>query len=214
MFDNRLRRATAPALATTAGALHRLGVPASWLTVAGLGLGLGAATGAATGRWWVALGLWLGSRLVDGLDGPVARLEGTAAWGGFADLMADFTVYAAFVAGVAIEVPDARLAAVVLLCTYYLSATAFLGWSSAAAASGTGDGLAIDDDRTVRFVGGLAEGFETIVAYSAVCLFPDEAEAILWVFAALVAVTALQRVIFAVGDLRDRDRRHDANRQR
>ncbi|MGF1600266.1 MAG: CDP-alcohol phosphatidyltransferase family protein [Acidimicrobiales bacterium] len=174
------------------------------ITALGFSLGLGAAAFAATGRWWPALGCWLGSRVVDGLDGTVARLEGATARGGFLDLIADFTVYAAFIAGVAVAIPDARLAAVVLLCTYYVSGAAFLAWSGLAAEmrlERTGEGLELDDDRTVRFVGGLAEGFETIVAYSLVCLVPEQAELVLWAFAGLVGVTALQRVTFAIADL-------------
>jgi len=50
-------------------------------------------------------------------------------------------------------------------------------------------------------VGKFAEGFETIVAYALVCVMPTRAEAIFWVFAAMVAVTAVQRIIFAYRDL-------------
>ena len=89
-----------------------------------------------------------------------------------------------------------------LLCTYYLSGAAFLAWSSLRTESTPRDaGLEITDDRSVRFVGGLAEGFETIVAYSVVCLVPGRAEVVLWAFALLVAITALQRISFAFSDL-------------
>lgn len=202
MFDARLRRAYAPVVDAAAGSLHARGVTAFAVTVAGLVLGLAAAGFAATGWWWAALGCWLGSRVVDGLDGAVARIEGATPRGGFVDLIADFTVYAAFVAGVAVALPEARLAAVVLLCTYYVSGAAFLAWSSLRPESTRRDaGLEITDDRSVHFVGGLAEGFETIVAYAVVCLVPGRAEVVLWVFAVLVAITALQRISFAFSDL-------------
>jgi hypothetical protein len=58
-------------------------------------------------------------------------------------------------------------------------------------------GMRLRDNRTVRFLGGLAEGFETIVTYVAICLFPAAAAEILWVFAAMVAITAGQRIWFA-----------------
>jgi phosphatidylglycerophosphate synthase len=277
MFDATLRRASGPLLARVAAGLHRRGVPAGAITLAGLLLGLGAALAAGLGRWWPALGLWLVSRVADGLDGPVARIDGPTRRGGLLDLVADFTVYGAFVVGVAFALPEARLAATVLLCTYYVSGSAFLAWSSSAAAplgaeqlpattelaeraagptsstpggaqgddtrvggalgddtwvggaqdgsartGGTQDGvtwaggakggdtrdtgrrggsLEIDDERTVRFLGGLAEGFETIVAHSAICLVPGRAATIMWVFAAMVAVTAVHRVWFAASQL-------------
>ncbi|MEZ5411073.1 MAG: CDP-alcohol phosphatidyltransferase family protein [Acidimicrobiales bacterium] len=207
MFDAALRRAYAPATDGMARLLHRHSVRAGHATAAGLALGLGAAGSAALGWWWPALGLWLASRALDGLDGAVARLEGATGRGGFLDLMADFTVYAAFVAGVAVRVPSARLAAVALLCTYYVSGAAFLAWSAAAAtrqpSAGAGQGgLALDDNRSLRFVGGLAEGGETVAVYCLICLLPHRAATILWAFAAVVAVTAAQRVWFAAGDLR------------
>ncbi len=206
MFDAVLRRAYAPATDGMARILNRHSVRAGQATAAGFVLGLGAAGSAANGWWWPALGLWLASRVVDGLDGAIARLEGPTRRGGFLDLMADFTVYAAFVAGVAVQVPSARLAAVALLCTYYVSGAAFLAWSAAAAESqpspaGEG-GLAVADNRSLRFVGGLAEGAETVAVYCLVCLLPHHATVILWAFAGLVAVTAVQRIVFAAADLR------------
>ncbi len=206
MFDAPLRRAYAPATDGMARLLHRCSVRAAQATATGFALGLGAAGSAAVGWWWPALGLWLASRVVDGLDGAIARLEGATARGGFLDLVADFTVYAAFVAGVAVRLPSARLAAVVLVCTYYVSGAAFLAWSAAAAERqadrGGRGGLALDDDRSLRFVGGLAEGAETVAVYCLICLLPHRAAVILWTFAAVVAVTAVQRVAFAAADLR------------
>ena len=212
MFDAALRRAYAPATDGIARFLHRRSVRAGHATAAGFALGVGAAGSAAAGWWWPALGLWLASRVVDGVDGAIARLDGATRRGGFLDLMADFTVYAAFVAGVAVQVPSARLAAVVLLCTYYVSGAAFLAWSAAAAerqaARSARGGLALDDDRSLRFVGGLAEGAETVAVYCLVCLLPHRAAVILWAFAAVVAVTAVQRVAFAATDLRPTATRH------
>ncbi|MDH4363440.1 MAG: CDP-alcohol phosphatidyltransferase family protein [Acidimicrobiia bacterium] len=206
MFDAPLRRACAPATDGMARLLHRHSVRAAQATAVGFALGLGAAASAAVGWWWPALGLWLASRVVDGIDGAIARIERATARGGFLDLMADFTVYAAFVAGIAVQVPSARLAAVALLCTYYVSGAAFLAWSAATAEQqadrGGRGGLALDDNRSLRFVGGLAEGAETVAVYCLICLLPHRAALILWAFAAMVAVTAVQRVAFAAGDLR------------
>ncbi len=206
MFDTALRRAYSPATDKVARVLHHHRVRAVQATAAGFVLGVAAAASAAAGWWWPALGLWLMSRVVDGLDGAIARLEGPTRQGGFLDLVADFTVYAAFVAGVAVQIPSARLAAVVLLCTYYVSGAAFLAWSAAAAEQAVSrphpGGLALEDNRSLRFVGGLAEGAETVAVYCLVCLLPRHAAAILWAFAALVAVTAVQRIVFAAADLR------------
>ena len=99
-----------------------------------------------------------------------------------------------FVVAVATAVPDARLACVVLLACYYVSGTAFLALSSLQERRRTTGG----DGRSLRFIGGLAEGTETIAAYVLMCLFPSYIAAIAWVFAAAVAVTAAQRISFGM----------------
>lgn len=191
MFDAAARRLTDAPMTLLAAPLHRGGVRADAVTFVGLAVGIAAAAAAADGRFGLALGLWLANRLLDGVDGALARLAGPTDRGGFVDLMADFTVYAAVVVGVAVAVPDARLAAAATIATYYLSGGAFLAWSSLVERRGA---TAATDNRSIRFAGGLAEGAETIVAYVVLLALPDHAATVLWIWAALVFVTFLQRV--------------------
>jgi len=142
--------------------------------------------------WYVALTLWLANRLFDGLDGPVARIRGVTDLGGFLDIIADFSIYGGFVVAVAIALPAARPACLALLLSYYVSGTAFLSLSSLIERRKAHFG----DERSLRFVGGLAEGTETVVVYVLFCLLPTDAALIAWVFTAAVVVTAIQRVIF------------------
>lgn len=197
MLDAHARRLVAPAVDATARRLGQGGVSPTALTAVGFAVGVAACVAAALALWPLALVLWLANRALDGLDGPLARLRGASDRGGFLDIAADFTVYGGFVLGVAIAEPDARLACVALLVAYYVSGTAFLAWSSLAERRA----LVTGDERSLRFVGGLAEGTETIVVYVLFCLLPGSAETIAWAFAGVVAITALQRVIFAVRSL-------------
>lgn len=197
MFDGALRAAVAPALDALARPMARAGVPPLALTAAGFAAGAAACVAAALALWPAALVLWLLNRALDGLDGPLARALGTSDRGGFLDIVADFTVYGGFVLGVAIAVPDARLACVALLVAYYVSGAAFLAWSSLAERRR----MAVGDERSLRFPGGLAEGFETIVVYALVCLLPGHAGTIAWAFCAAVAVTALQRIVLGARSL-------------
>ena len=194
MLDAPARRALAVPLDRAAAPLAALGVHPIAMTGFGWLLGVGACVAAGTGHWNLALVLWLANRLADGLDGPLARRrgEGGRELGGFLDLLADFSVYAGFVLAVGIAVPEARVACLALLVAYYLSGTAFLLLAPALEHRG-----AQGDGRSVFFVGGVAEGTETFLAYVVFCLLPGQAEVIAWVFAALVGVTALQR--FALG---------------
>lgn len=205
MLDARARRAISPSLDRVGAVLADAGVPPLALTGAGFLAGLGACLAVTRHAWTLALVLWLANRLLDGLDGPVARRTGPTDLGGFLDVVADFTVYAGFVVAVAVAVPDARLAALVLLTCYYVSGTAFLALSSLLERRGLPAGESVSgatDRRSLRFVGGLAEGTETVIVYVLICLLPAHAALIAWLFAAAVAVTAVQRVVLGVHLLR------------
>ncbi|HEY3953139.1 MAG TPA: CDP-alcohol phosphatidyltransferase family protein [Streptosporangiaceae bacterium] len=199
MLDTRMRAILGPALGVAGKRLAAAGIPPVALTAGGWAVGAGACAAIALHAWLAALGLWLASRLLDGLDGPTARAGGQATEaGGFLDIVADFSVYAGVVVGVAVAIPRARLACVALLAAYYVSGTAFLALSSLAERRRQRFG----DERSLRFVGGLAEGTETIGVYVLLCLRPQDATLIAWVFTLAVAVTAGQRVVMGVRLLR------------
>ncbi|MEC3975846.1 CDP-alcohol phosphatidyltransferase family protein [Amycolatopsis sp. H20-H5] len=193
MLDARIRPLLGPSLDRAATWLDVRWVTPNRLTLAGLVVGLGSAT-AAGARWWaVALTLWLLSRLLDGLDGPLARRRGGGdPFGGFADIVADFLVYGAFIVGMAIGT-GAWIPFLVVLLAYYVNGAAFLAFSSIAER----ESRQIDDGRSLSFLGGLTEGTETVLACSLFCLLPQYAAPMAWVWAAAVTVTALQRVVLA-----------------
>ena len=199
MLDRRVRRILAPGLTVLGTRLADAGVRPLALTGLGWLVGVAACVAAATGNWWVALVLWLLNRALDGLDGAVARRRGATELGGFLDIVADFSIYAGFVLAVAVARPEARLACVGLLVAYYVSGTAFLALSSLLERRG-GRG---DDGRSLRFVGGVAEGTETVLAYVLFCVFPAQASVIAVVFGVAVAITAVQRIVLGVHVLRN-----------
>lgn len=199
MLDEPARRVVTPVLDAAGRRLHARGVTADQLTVVGFIVGAGAVVAVALAAWEIGLVLWLANRLIDGLDGPVARLAGARPWGGFVDIVSDFAIYGGFVVGVAIAVPDARLACVVLLATYYVNGAALLAFDAAAERAGSAHR---SGTRSLRFLGGLAGGTETIIVHSLFCLLPSHAAVIAWTFAAFVAVTAAWRVFDGVAALR------------
>lgn len=198
MIDRQIRQATGPALDRAGRYLARLGVAPLGLTEAGWVFGVGACV-AAGERWWsAALVGWLANRACDGLDGPVARAVGPTERGGFLDIVADFSVYSGFVVGVGIGEPAARLACLALLLAYYSSGAALLALSSLLEKRR----VATEDERALRFAGGLAEGAEIIVVCVLFCLVPGDAEGIAWGFTAALAVTAGQRIVAGARMLR------------
>jgi phosphatidylglycerophosphate synthase len=193
-----MRAVLAPALEAAGQRLAGYGLSPAALTAAGWAAGAGACAATALRAWPVALGLWLANRALDGLDGPVARAGAPTDAGGFLDIVADFSIYAGIILGLAVAVPGARLACVALLTAYYISGTAFLALSSLAERRRQ----RLGDERSLRFVGGLAEGTETIAVYILLFLLPQHATVIAWAFTAAVAITAAQRVVTGLRLLR------------
>ena len=202
MLDNRARALLTGPLDRAAAVLDRPSVTPDRLTVAGLVLGLSASAAAARAIWPAALVLWLLSRLADGLDGPLARRRRAARHGpgrpseagGFLDISADFVVYGTFVVGVGVGARGSSgslLPFLAVLLAYYVNGSAFLAFSSIAERTGH----RIDDGRSLSFLGGLAEGTETVAVHSLWCLLPGAAGTIAWIWAGVVAVSAAQRVV-------------------
>lgn len=193
MLDSALRSRLTPALDRAAAALDARGVAPLAVTGVGLAIGIGACVAAALAAWVVALVLWLLNRLLDGLDGPLARRRGPTDLGGLLDFVADFVVYGGFVVGVAIALPETRVACTVLLAAYLLNNVALLSFASLVEKRR----LSYGDERSLRFTPGLTEGTETMAAYSIICLVPGHALVVIWTFAAMVVFTVGQRLVLA-----------------
>lgn len=200
MFDAAARRLLDRPLGRAAAALDVGWITPDRLTGAGLVLGLGSAGSAALGWWAVAAVLWLASRLADGLDGPLARRRGSrdAGAGGFFDITADFTVYGATVVGVGIGSGGPLWPFLLVLLAYYVNGAAFLAFSSLAERSGR----TIDDGRSLSFLGGLAEGGETILVHTLWLVLPFWAPQIAVVWAAVVGLSAAHRIVTGYRALR------------
>ncbi|SFN83710.1 CDP-alcohol phosphatidyltransferase [Geodermatophilus obscurus] len=203
MLDGTTRRLVAPALEALAARVDRPAVTPDRVTLLGLALGLGSAVAAATALWIPALVLWLLSRVADGLDGVLARRRAAAgeppsAAGGYLDVTADFLVYGATVAGVAIGWGGSLLPFVAVLVAYYLNGATFLAFSSLAERTGR----RLDDGRSLSFLGGLAEGTETVLVHSLWLVLPGHAGTIAWVWAGVVGVSGVQRMVAGYRALR------------
>lgn len=202
MIDAPLRRILNRPLSTLARAIDVPWVTPDRITMAGLVVGLGSA-GLAAIQWWpAALAAWLVSRLLDGLDGALARRRRsrstptpTSEAGGFLDITADFVVYGTTVLGVAIGVTSEFGAPwwpfLAVLLAYYLNGATFLAFSSIAERTGR----RLDDGRSLSFLGKVAEGTETIIVHSMWLILPAFAWQIAIGWAAVVALSATQRMV-------------------
>ncbi len=200
MFDARLRPYIDLPLNAAARFLAARGIHANMLTGAGLACGLLAAAALALQLYIPALLLILLSRLLDGLDGPVARHmpQGASDVGAFYDIVADFIFYSAVVFGFALGRPETALAAAFLLFSFAGSGGTFLTYAIIAA----GRGINHDEqgEKSFYYLAGLCEGAETIVFFILFCLLPDYFTALAILFGILCWLTAAGRVLQARRD--------------
>ena len=175
------------------------GASPTHVTLVSLGVGLGAAGLAGGGLYGWGLGLWLLNRLLDGLDGEVARRGGRQSdLGGYLDILCDFLVYALVPVALVVSQPSegAYLALALLLTSFYVNAGSWTLLS--ALLEKRQHGASAKGERTsVTMPGGLIEGAETVVFYIFFFLFPHAFTPLALLLAGLVALTAGQRVVWA-----------------
>jgi phosphatidylglycerophosphate synthase len=195
MFDAKLRPLIDPPLNRAGQALAQAGVTANQLTFAGLLLGLAGATAIGAGAIGWGLTLILANRLLDGLDGAVARVRGPSDLGGYFDIVADFAFYVAVPVGFGVLAPVNALPALVLVASFVLTGVSFLAFAVIAAKRGAD--TAAHGHKSFFYSTGLAEGAETIVVFVAMCLFPAWFAIIAYGYAAICLLTVIQRSALA-----------------
>lgn len=196
MLDPVLRRWVNPPLDRAGAWLAQHGVSAHAASLGGLSIGLLAVPLLAYGHYGAALAVILSNRLIDGLDGAIARHKGVSAFGGYLDIICDMAFYAAVPVGFALASAANALWAALLLASFVCTASSFLGRAVMAAQRGEPD-----DGRRGRksffYAAGIVEGTETIVAFVLFCLFPASFPWLAGLFALLCCWTAAARVLDA-----------------
>lgn len=193
MLDKAVQTALQPALIRLAAALVRRGVGADAVSLAGFGTGMAAALAIALQRPLAGLALLLLSRLLDGLDGAVARATQPTDRGGFLDITLDFLFYAAIPLAFAIADPLRNaLPAAVLLASFIGTGSSFLAFAALAEKRGLKDTAL--PGKSFYFLGGLTEATETIATFAAMCLWPAWFPALAYGFGTLCAVTTALRI--------------------
>ncbi|RZP20304.1 MAG: CDP-alcohol phosphatidyltransferase family protein [Erythrobacter sp.] len=201
MFDAKLRPLIDPPLNRLGSALARRGVTANAITFLGLALGLAGAAAICGGYFGAGLGLILANRLLDGLDGAVARANGPTALGGYFDIVADFAFYVSVPLGFGLVDPANTQAALVLVASFVLTGVSFLAYAVIAAERGARTDA--HGRKSFFYSTGLAEGGETIAVFIAFALFPAWFVPLAYAYAGLCVLTVFQRSALAIVQFSD-----------
>lgn len=202
MIDKALREPKEAVLTPLVrGPLRRIHPTA--ITVVAALVGLAAAGAAWQGAYLPALGLWALNRILDGLDGTLARLTGQQSdLGAYLDVVLDHVIYIAVPLGVAMAAgtASAYLALALLLASFYLNAASWM-YLAALLEKRNAGAAARGELTTVTMPGGIVEGAETVVFYTLFLLFPGAHVPLFGLMAALVVITAGQRLVWATRNL-------------
>ena len=192
MIDAKLLPLQRRLLRPIALGLVTFGVRADQVTITGFLLGIVALPLLASQQYTWALVFILLNRILDGIDGEVARLTIATDRGAFLDIALDFVFYALIPLGFALaNVTENALAAAVLLAAFVGTGSSFLAFSLMAqkrklhAQKFPSKGL--------YYLGGLTEGAETIAVFVAFCLWPDLFTPLAYGFAFACGLTTLSR---------------------
>jgi len=202
MFDGLFRRYKDRALAPITGIVSRLSP--NQVTVLAFVFGLGAAGFAAAGWTLAALAAWLTNRVLDGLDGTLARKHSAASdLGGYLDIVLDFGVYAAVPLGVAWGLGPAGahwIALSVLLASFYVNGASWMMLSAILEKRAQG-AVARGETTTITMPPGVAGAVFTFLFVTAFLSWPAGFAALAYGLALLCAISIGQRVAWAVQHL-------------
>ncbi|MFQ3197293.1 MAG: phosphatidylglycerophosphate synthase [Paraglaciecola sp.] len=193
MIDPILNRLIKKPLCAMAKQLIKGGVDADAVTVVGFIVGMLAVPAIFYEQYILALCLILLNRLGDGLDGAIARETTPTDAGGFLDITLDFIFYSAIVfAFVCVAPAQNAIAGSFLMLSFMGTGGSFLAFAIMASKHG------IDNPqyphKSLHYMGGLAEGFETILVLCLFCLLPSHFVFIASVFAVICWLTAIIRI--------------------
>lgn len=200
MYDHILRR---PKQIVYQPLARRIPIPPNIITLVGLLPGVAAALACLGGFFQVALWLWLLNRLLDGLDGEVARAQDKQTdLGGYLDILADLLVYASIPVALAIYWNNSWVwcCCSLMLMSFYLNIGSWMYLSSILEKIGLG-AEETGESTSVCMPRGLVEGAETVLFFTLFLVFPSKAALLFGVFGFLTFLGAALRVRWAVSEL-------------
>ncbi len=202
MIDKHMRHAKEYVLTPLAARLQQIASPTS-ITLVAAGIGCVAAL-AAWQQWYIlGLVLWLLNRILDGLDGTIARMYNKQSdLGGYLDIVLDTVIYALVPLALAsgVNTIAGYVSVGMLLGSFYINSASWI--FLAALLEKRKHGAAAQGElTTITMASGLIEGTETIVFYCLLFLFPSAMNILFITMAVLVLATVAQRLIWAVRNL-------------
>ena len=173
--------------------LKHLDISPDQVTIAGFFLGMTALPLIWTRHYTLALVAILINRILDGVDGALARMTEPTDAGGFLDITLDFIFYSGVVAGFALANPgENALAAALLIFSFVGTGSSFLAFSTMASKNRIPS--VTYPHKSLYYLGGITEGTETLLFFVLILLSPQKFPFFAAVFSLLCWVTTILRI--------------------
>ncbi len=184
--------------------LRLLWIHPSFITIAALAAGTGCAYFLYYGSYREGFFLWVVNRILDGLDGAVARAGGKESdLGGYIDIVGDFAVYAMIPIALAAGKgePHLLVALSCMLGSFYVNAASWMYLSAVLEKRHAADS-GVQSKTAVVMPAGIIAGTETLIIYSLFILFHEYLFIIFNITTGLILLTILQRLLWGVKNIK------------
>jgi phosphatidylglycerophosphate synthase len=195
MLDTTLRKLVNPALNPIATLMVKTGISANSITIIGFLIGVVGWIALAMNLYYLALGMIVINRIFDGLDGLIAQKTNKTEIGGYLDIVLDFIFYSGVPFFFVVGKPEVGLPASFLIFSFIGTGSSFLAYSAIAAKHNIKNEKY--KNKAIYYLGGLAEGTETITFFLFICLKPDKFTEAAWIFGGLCWITTFTRIYTA-----------------
>ncbi len=151
--------------------IAQTGISANIISVAGFLIGISSVNFLALNMYGWALVCIIANRIFDALDGAVARHGKSSEFGIFLDAALDYIFYAGVIFGFSLADPAQNaVAASFLLFAFMASACTMLAYAVIAYRRRANKKISFD--KSPFYLGGFAQGAETFIAITIMCLLP------------------------------------------
>jgi phosphatidylglycerophosphate synthase len=194
MIDNYFRSQLPKFISPIVRFFAAIGMTPNMVTLLGFLVALASAYFTSQGMFLVALGTWWVSRLLDGMDGILARhLDLSSEFGAYLDILLDMFAYSLMVVAFISVFPEQTTIWNWILLLYVLCITSALAFGNMEQKLGSVGA----DSRKLRLGAGLAEAGETGIAYSIFLVFPTYIYYSSRIWLIILIVTVLSRSLMA-----------------
>ncbi len=195
MFDDKVRAILPQYIKPVISLLAKFKVTPNQVSVFGFLLSLIAAFLISSSYLKTGIFVWWLSRLADGLDGNLARSTNQKSnFGGYLDILFDMGSYSIVVIGFAFVYPELNLVWSLMLFAHIMCITSTLALASILEKQKV---HFENNNRSIQFTSGLAEGGETSLAYTLFVFFPEQIKFIAAVWFVMSIYAVVQRTVLA-----------------